>query len=39
VELGAMSAAILVAVVPVLVASFFVQRRLIQGISGGGLKG
>ncbi|MGH2723691.1 MAG: carbohydrate ABC transporter permease [Actinomycetota bacterium] len=39
VELGAMSAAILVSVVPVLVASFFVQRRLIRGISGGGLKG
>lgn len=39
VELGAMSAAILVSVVPVLVASFFVQKRLIRGISGGGLKG
>jgi ABC-type glycerol-3-phosphate transport system permease component len=39
VELGAMSAAILVSVVPVLVASFFVQRRLIRGISAGGLKG
>lgn len=39
VELGVMSAAILVSVVPVLVASFFVQRRLIQGISGGGIKG
>lgn len=39
IELGAMSAAILVAVVPVLVASFFVQKRLIRGISGGGLKG
>ncbi len=39
VELGAMSAAILVSVVPVLVASFFVQRRLIRGISGGALKG
>jgi ABC-type glycerol-3-phosphate transport system permease component len=38
VELGAMSAAILVSVVPVLVASFFVQRRLVRGISGGGLK-
>lgn len=39
VELGAMSAAILVSVIPVLVASFFVQRRLIRGISAGGLKG
>lgn len=38
VELGAMSAAILVSVVPVLVASFFVQRRLVRGISAGGLK-
>jgi len=39
VELGAMSAAILVSVVPVLVASFLVQRHLIRGISGGALKG
>lgn len=39
VELGAMSAAILVSVVPVLVASFFLQKRLIQGLTGGGLKG
>lgn len=38
VELGAMSAAILVSVVPVLIGSFFVQRRLVRGISGGGLK-
>ena len=38
VELGAMCAAILVSIVPVLVASFFVQRRLVRGISGGGLK-
>jgi ABC-type glycerol-3-phosphate transport system permease component len=39
VELGAMSAAILVSVIPVLAASFFVQKRLIRGISAGGLKG
>lgn len=39
VELGAMSAAILVSVVPVLIASFFLQKRLIQGISGGGITG
>jgi ABC-type glycerol-3-phosphate transport system permease component len=39
VELGAMSAAILVSVVPVLVASFLVQRHLIRGISRGALKG
>lgn len=38
VELGAMSAAILVSVIPVVVACFFVQRRLVRGISGGGLK-
>lgn len=38
VELGAMSAAILVSVVPVLIASFFVQKRLVRGISAGGLK-
>lgn len=38
VELGAMSAAILVSVIPVLVACFIVQRRLVRGISGGGLK-
>lgn len=38
VELGGMSVAILLSVVPVLIASFFVQRRLIQGL-GGGVKG
>lgn len=38
VELGAMCAAILVSVLPVMVASFFVQRRLVRGLSGGGLK-
>lgn len=38
VELGAMCAAILVSVVPVLVASFFVQKRLVRGISGGAVK-
>jgi ABC-type glycerol-3-phosphate transport system permease component len=38
VELGAMSAAILVSVIPVFVACFFVQRRLVRGLSGGGLK-
>jgi ABC-type glycerol-3-phosphate transport system permease component len=38
VELGAMSAAILVSIIPVLIASFFVQKRLVRGISGGGLK-
>lgn len=38
VELGAMCAAILVSVIPVMVACFFVQRRLVRGLSGGGLK-
>lgn len=38
VELGSMSAAILIAVVPVVVASFFIQRRFVQGISGGAVK-
>lgn len=38
VELGSMAAAIVVSVVPVLIASFFVQRRLVRGISGGALK-
>lgn len=38
VELGAMCAAILVSIVPVLIASFFIQRRLVRGISGGAVK-
>lgn len=38
VELGSMSAAIIIAVIPVLIASFFIQRRLVQGISGGAVK-
>ena len=38
VELGAMCAAILVSVVPVLIACFFVQKRLVRGISGGAVK-
>lgn len=38
VQIGAMSAAIMIAIVPVLVASFFIQRRLVQGISGGAVK-
>lgn len=39
VELGSMSVAILLSVIPVLIASFFVQRRLIKGLGGGGIKG
>jgi ABC-type glycerol-3-phosphate transport system permease component len=38
VQIGSMSAAILIAVVPVVIASFFIQRRLVQGISGGAVK-
>ena len=38
VQLGSMSAAILIAVVPVVIASFFIQRKLVQGISGGAVK-
>lgn len=38
VQIGSMSAAILIAVVPVVVSSFFIQRRLVQGISGGAVK-
>jgi ABC-type glycerol-3-phosphate transport system permease component len=39
VDLGKMSVAILSAVLPVLVVSFFVQRFLIRGLGGGALKG
>jgi multiple sugar transport system permease protein len=39
VELGKMSVAILSAALPVLVASFFVQRFLIRGLGGGAIKG
>ena len=39
VELGPMSVAILIAIIPVVIASFFVQKRLVQGISGGAVKG
>ncbi|HET7664495.1 MAG TPA: carbohydrate ABC transporter permease [Mycobacterium sp.] len=38
VQIGSMSAAILIAVIPVVIASFFIQRRLVQGISGGAVK-
>lgn len=39
VQLGEMSVAILTAVIPTLIFSFFVQKRLIKGIGGGGVKG
>ncbi|MCV7284115.1 carbohydrate ABC transporter permease [Mycolicibacterium wolinskyi] len=38
VQIGTMSAAIMIAIIPVVVASFFIQRRLVQGISGGAVK-
>jgi ABC-type glycerol-3-phosphate transport system permease component len=38
VDLGTMSAAIIISVVPVIIAAFFVQRRLIQGLGGGAVK-
>jgi ABC-type glycerol-3-phosphate transport system permease component len=37
--LGEMSVAILVSVIPTLFLSFFVQKTMIQGIGGGGVKG
>lgn len=38
IEMGKMSAAIVVAIVPVLVASFFIQRHLVKGLGGGAVK-
>lgn len=38
VKLGPMCAAILVSVVPVIVLSFLIQRHLVRGMSGGGVK-
>lgn len=39
VQLGEMSVAILTSVIPTLMFSFFIQKRLIKGIGGGGVKG
>lgn len=39
VQLGEMSVAILTAVIPTLLFSFIIQKRLIKGIAGGGVKG
>ena len=39
VELGAMSVAILLSVLPVLIISFFIQRRLVKGLGAGSVKG
>lgn len=38
VDLGTMSAAIVISILPVVFAAFFVQRRLIQGMGGGAVK-
>ncbi len=38
IEMGKMAVAILLAVVPVLVASFFVQKHLVRGLGGGVVK-
>ncbi|MFQ5855992.1 MAG: carbohydrate ABC transporter permease [Anaerolineae bacterium] len=38
IEMGKMSVAIVVAIVPVLIASFFVQRHLVKGLGGGAVK-
>ncbi|WP_416223773.1 carbohydrate ABC transporter permease [Thermoflexus sp.] len=39
VDMGKMSVAIISAVIPVMIASFFVQRYLVRGLGGGALKG
>ncbi|MFO3796378.1 MAG: carbohydrate ABC transporter permease [Anaerolineales bacterium] len=39
IEMGRMSAAIILAIVPVTVLSFFVQSYLVRGLGGGALKG
>lgn len=39
IEMGRMSAAIILAVVPMVIASFFVQKHLVRGIGGGAIKG
>lgn len=39
IEMGQMSAAIILAILPVLVASFFIQKYLVRGLGGGAVKG
>lgn len=39
VKLGPMSAALLLTVTPVMILSFFIQKRLVQGLGGSGVKG
>lgn len=38
IEMGKMAVAILIAIVPVLIASFFLQKHLLRGLSGGAVK-
>jgi len=38
IEMGKMAVAILIAIVPVLIASFFVQKHLVKGLGGGAVK-
>ncbi len=38
IELGTMSAAILLASIPMLIATFFIQKHLVQGLGGNGVK-
>ncbi|MBC8267208.1 MAG: carbohydrate ABC transporter permease [Rhodospirillaceae bacterium] len=38
VEMGKMAVAILIAIVPVLIVSFFVQKHLVRGLGGGAVK-
>ncbi|MBT9176944.1 MAG: Trehalose transport system permease protein SugB [Firmicutes bacterium] len=38
IEMGKMAVAMVAAITPVLVASFFVQKHLVKGLGGGGLK-
>ena len=38
IELGKMSVAVMIAILPVLVASFFIQRYLVKGMGAGAIK-
>jgi len=39
VEMGQMSSAIILAIIPVIIASFFIQKYLVRGLGGGAIKG
>ena len=38
IDMGKMAVAILIAIVPIVVASFFIQKHLIRGLGGGAIK-